>query len=188
MPLLSIGGVPVVPDRAELRRLLYKPGCVGSVLFTLAVSICILLAPAWRESLRLQRLGRQQIAEHNSGGTPPSHMFAEPEAPVGAIGAGVLTAVMYHDTTHASPPREPQGYSPGGFVAAPLPSVRVTHCEIEGPYATVAMLQREYLATLRTSALRKRAAQIVGADDERMEQADDAHDGCVCVCVGVVCV
>ena len=58
-----------------------------------------------------------------------------------------------------------------------LPKALVTHCELEGPDATLALLQREYLAnTMRTSALRKRAVQIVGADDERMEQADDADD------------
>ena len=58
-----------------------------------------------------------------------------------------------------------------------LPKVLVTHCDFEGPGATLALLQREYLAkTMRTSALRKRAVQIVGADDERMEQADDADN------------
>ena len=58
-----------------------------------------------------------------------------------------------------------------------LPKVLVTHCELEGPGATLASLQREYLANaMRTSALRKQAVQIVGADDERMEQADDADD------------
>ena len=188
MPLLTIGGVPVVPDRAELRRLLCKPGCVASVLFTLAVSICILLAPTWRESLRLQRVERQNIARaaaaaaHSSGETPLSDP-ALPPTPVGATEAGVLTAVLYHDTIYPSLPREPQGFSAGAERAEPLPSVRVTHCEIEGPYATVAMLQREYLATLRTSVLRKRASQIAGADDERLEQADDADD----VRVGTAC-
>jgi hypothetical protein len=63
-----------------------------------------------------------------------------------------------------------------GTASAQLPSVRVTHCEFEGPYATLETLQRDYLAAVRTSVLRKRATQLVGTDDERIEQADDADD------------
>lgn len=51
------------------------------------------------------------------------------------------------------------------------------YCELDGPAATLMMLQRDFLAsTMRTSALRKRAAQLVGADDKQMEEADDADD------------
>jgi hypothetical protein len=58
-----------------------------------------------------------------------------------------------------------------------LPSVRVTHAELEGPHATLAMLQREYLSgAMRTSMLRKRAVYMLGAEDERIDKADDSED------------
>ena len=108
---LTIGGVPLVPERAELRRLLCKPRCVGSVLFIFAVSICIVLAPAWRESLRLQRIElEQQVKVDGPAGVErtgaraapiPIHTPSTPEVPVGAAEAGgVLTAVMYLSLIH----------------------------------------------------------------------------------------
>lgn len=221
MPTLTIGGVPLVPDRAELRRLLCKPRCVGSVLFTFAVSVCIVLSPAWRESLRLQRIELEQQVkvdrptgvEHTGAraSPPPLHTLSTPEALVGEeVAGGVLTAVLYHDVLHEKSRGQKQGSFPVRFcrqlpcvavtprklqglllmimstcvvvagaavtASAQLPSIRVTHCEIEGPHATLATLQRDYLAAVRTSVLRKRAAQLVGADDQRIEQADDADD------------
>ena len=122
MPMLTIGGVPLVPERAELRRLLCTPSCVGSVLFTFAVSVCIVLSPAWRESLRLQRIEQEQQAKlYGTTGVErpdvraasPQHSPTRPGAPVGLEeveeAGGVLTAVLYHDVPHHSKsPREKQ--------------------------------------------------------------------------------
>ncbi len=119
MPMLTIAGVPLVPERAELRRLLCTPSCVGSVLFTFAVSVCIVLAPAWRETLRLQRIEQEQRAkvygstgvEHTDArATPlPPHSPSTPEGPVDAEVAGsVLTAVLYHDVLHRRSHEEKQ--------------------------------------------------------------------------------
>jgi hypothetical protein len=124
-PIFTIGGVPLVPSQAELRRLLFKPGCAFSLLFTILVTISLLFAPEWRESLRLRRIEREQQAEllhakaeelppqPQGAGTalPPQPVpVAAPSDSAGGIGA-VLTAVLYHDTTESSGLLAPDGPS-----------------------------------------------------------------------------